>query len=58
VALFISDDGNLLPFCCGHQRWGYTREWFIQATRGGSTPNGAEFDYSSLAGFRVARTLH
>jgi formylglycine-generating enzyme required for sulfatase activity len=27
------------------------------ATRSGSGPNGGEFDYSSLAGFRVARTL-
>ncbi|HEY4266224.1 MAG TPA: SUMF1/EgtB/PvdO family nonheme iron enzyme, partial [Micropepsaceae bacterium] len=27
------------------------------ATRSGSAPNGGEFDYSSLAGFRVARTL-
>jgi formylglycine-generating enzyme required for sulfatase activity len=27
------------------------------ATRSGSTANGGEFDYSSLAGFRVARTL-
>jgi formylglycine-generating enzyme required for sulfatase activity len=27
------------------------------AARSGSAPNGGEFDYSSLAGFRVARTL-
>jgi hypothetical protein len=27
------------------------------AARSGSTPNGGEFDYSSLAGFRIARTL-
>jgi formylglycine-generating enzyme required for sulfatase activity len=27
------------------------------ATRSGSTANGGEFDYSSLSGFRVARTL-
>jgi formylglycine-generating enzyme required for sulfatase activity len=27
------------------------------ATRSGGAPNGREFDYSSLAGFRVARTL-
>src|SRR4029077_11259470 len=32
--------------------------FFIRsATRSGSSPNGGEFDYSSLSGFRVARTL-
>jgi len=27
------------------------------AARSGSEPNGGEYDYSSVAGFRVARTL-
>jgi formylglycine-generating enzyme required for sulfatase activity len=37
--------------------WDNTPIFIRSATRSGSTPNGGEFDYSSLAGFRVARDL-
>jgi formylglycine-generating enzyme required for sulfatase activity len=37
--------------------WDNVPVFIRSAARSGSTPNGGEFDYSSLAGFRVARTL-
>ena len=37
--------------------WNNVPVFIRSATRSGSTPNGGEFDYSSLAGFRLARTL-
>jgi formylglycine-generating enzyme required for sulfatase activity len=37
--------------------WDNTPIFIRSATRSGSTPDGGEFDYSSLSGFRVARDL-
>ena len=37
--------------------WNNVPVFIRSATRSGSSPNGGEFDYSSLAGFRVARNL-
>ena len=37
--------------------WDNTPIFVRSAARSGSSPNGGEFDYSSLAGFRVARDL-
>ncbi|HEY8949917.1 MAG TPA: formylglycine-generating enzyme family protein [Rhizomicrobium sp.] len=37
--------------------WDNTPIFVRSATRSGSTPDGGEFDYSSLSGFRVARDL-
>jgi formylglycine-generating enzyme required for sulfatase activity len=37
--------------------WDNTPIFVRSTTRSGSVPDGGEFDYSSLSGFRVARDL-
>jgi formylglycine-generating enzyme required for sulfatase activity len=49
------------PFCNRHVirggSWDNLPVFIRSAARAGSIPNGGEYDYSSLSGFRIARTL-
>jgi formylglycine-generating enzyme required for sulfatase activity len=52
-----TSDGDCSKHVIRGGSWDNTPIFIRSATRSGSTPNGGEFDYSSLAGFRVARDL-
>jgi len=50
-------DGDCTKHVIRGGSWDNVPIFVRSAARSGSDPNGGEFDYSSLAGFRVARTL-